>query len=126
MGVHVMRWNGILGTIATSLVLTSLASAAGTDEAWLARVKDNLERMEYDFRALPDGTISAPNRAHGFRVAATPGGIAVTSRIDGGGWRLGLEASSWGRSGPASPLTEGILSHDGARITFLHDGVIAR
>ncbi|HEX4823989.1 MAG TPA: FG-GAP-like repeat-containing protein [Candidatus Polarisedimenticolaceae bacterium] len=122
-----MRRNGILGTIAASLLSFSLVSAAaGVDEAWLARVKDNLERMEYEFHALPSGTISAPNRAQGFRVGTTAAGIVVTPREGGEGWRLGLEAARWGRSGSETALASGVFTRTGAAISFSRDALVER
>ena len=121
-----MRTNVLLGILTAALAATSSPAAPVPDDAWLARVKENLARMEYEFRPLATGAISAPNRENGFRTAVSPAGIEVTSRLDGQGWRLALSAAKWGRAGAEVALTPGLVGRDGAKVSIDRGTVVER
>jgi len=112
----------ILAAIALVLQFGFQAAAhADVSPDWLQAAKDNIERMEYRFVALPDGSRSAPNRAQGLRTRlGADGRVEVFPRLGDPGWQLALRLSAWGRQGALEALPAPSLSCTQTQATLDH------
>ena len=75
-------------------------TAPGAGQDWLSRVQAEIAASEYAIAEQPDGW-QAPNRAQGWRVHFSAGGLRVVPR-ESPGWEWGLTLLRHGR--PSSPL----------------------
>ena len=77
---------------------------------WSSQVLDRIAGEEYGFSRRDDGSISAPNRAHGLRATITAQGFDVAPREGGGDWSFALALSGAGRTGALELIGDGFLS----------------
>src|SRR5207247_959150 len=78
---------------------------------WTEQVADGLRHAEYGFSRTTDGSLSAPNRAHGLRTRLDGSIVEISSRLRGeegsaGGWHLKISLRAYGRAGALQDLSD--------------------
>lgn len=122
------RWHRILGpfTLAAMVALSSPAGAASTEpevpEGWLPAAIEGIKAREYQFSPQPDGTWSAPNRAHNFRSFVSEEGWRLVPRVQSGEpWELRLQLVGVGRGATMTAPGALRLSAAGNRLELVRE-----
>ncbi len=101
------------------------ATSTRSDDAnWLASVRANLARAEYEISATPAG-LQAPNRARDLRTFFREDRVEVVRRTEPrAAWRWTWRTTAWGREGAMAAPGAGAPRHDGARVEYARGGLV--
>jgi hypothetical protein len=112
---------GIL-CLAGWVAFSAASSARGATSDWQGTVIENLQRAEYEFSAVGDGSWSAPNRAHDVRSFLSSEGLRLIPRRPvAQPWEVSLSLVGFGRgdalADPGAPV--GPLVARGNRVELI-------
>ena len=113
----------LVGFFLSSVIATPWIRAGSTDASWRDQVSKGIDRAEYEFSRKNDGSWLASNRSQGLRTTVRAWGIEVVDRRAGanpagGGWRLALSLTGYGRDGSVTPVEPAEPAPDSPRIAI--------
>jgi hypothetical protein len=115
---RLVPWLGRV-VVASTVSLASLPALAANPPDEVAKpLLTQITASEYELTTRPDGSASAPNRAHGLRSTVSPRGFAFGPRTASGaeGW-VGLHTRRAGTAGALVELAPGRVEVHGDRAT---------
>src|SRR5262245_38735703 len=114
----------VLGTLIAEPVR---AAESEPTAAWLDQVSQDIRQSEYHFSVQPDGSLSAPNRAHNLRSAFDEKGILIMPRTppeEEPVWWLELSVTGYGRDGAIKSSETLLPDSDANRVELRREHLI--
>ena len=99
--------------------------SSATDNSWLIKVKQDLEKKEYQASINKKG-LQTPNRAHNFRIYYTEKGIQVYDRMaKDEPLLMGMRLQQYGRDGHVKKIKTTKPTYQGPRVEYRYTSSIS-